>query len=295
MAMKIGIVSRFPLAEATLWKQQLIDGLMHDGHDVFVVFGKRSPLDHAKEALRRASSHKGSRDVRLLAPAKLGKVINTFLPAGSASGVGTGEKTDRMHAPQPNGAATPVPKTGRLVAFARTRKLAVARFSSVNDAAALAFVRDQKPDLLVLAGAEIVRPPLLSIPHLGTLNPHYGPLPGFRGMSAQEWCLYKEVPPAVTIHFVTSGIDTGDIVSMSPLPLSPADTWTDVRRHCQDVARDALLSAVGAIASESITQTPQSAADGKQYFSMHPRLMLRAKKNLESGYWLHSPTEGSDV
>ena len=110
-------------------------------------------------------------------------------------------------------------------------------------------------------------------------------------MSAQEWCLYEKTTPAVTIHFVSKGIDTGDIISVTPLPLSATDSWSDVRRHCQNVACTALLNAVRAIATDSVVTTTQSADEGRQFYAMHPRLLLRAKKNLESGYWT-SPANG---
>lgn len=294
-AMRIGIVSRFPLAEATRWKQELITGLINDGHEVFLVFGKRSPVDHAKEAVRRATSHKGSRDIRLLMP---WKSKSRAISSPETYSHGTDSQGTDSHRKAPVASAHEVPqsvekpkessKTKRLATFAKERKLVVQSFPSVNSSAALTFVTEQKPDLLILAGAEIVRSPLLTIPQLGALNPHYGPLPAFRGMSAQEWCLFSKIQPAVTIHFVTTGIDTGDIVSVTPLPLRPTDSWVDVRQHCQDVARDALLSAVSAIATETVTTKKQSLSDGSQYFSMHPRLMHRAKRNLESGYWLAS-------
>ena len=301
--MRIGIISRFPLAESTRWKQDLIDGLLADGHSVFVVFGKKSLPAHGKEALRRATSHKGSRDVRHIAPARIAKILGPVLGKVQGSndrGHGSSTTSDCRHPTASPGSTSKTAtytydghqagssksvRSKRLAAFAKHHNCVVGTFASVNSDEAIAFVTEQKPDLLLLAGAEIVRPPLLAVAARGTLNPHYGPLPKFRGMSAQEWCLYEKIPPAVTIHFVSSGIDTGDIISVTPLPLSPSDSWSDVRQHCQDVACDGLLAAVRAIATDSVTTTAQRVDEGRQYYAMHPRLLARAKQNLESGYW----------
>ena len=50
---------------------------------------------------------------------------------------------------------------------------------------------------------------------MGTLKPHYGPLPSVRGMNATEWALLLGEPTGVTIHFVVPEVDQGVLVAIS--------------------------------------------------------------------------------
>src|SRR5262249_55675223 len=83
-------------------------------------------------------------------------------------------------------------------------------------------------DLLILAGAPILRAPILAIPRLGTLNAHHGALPRFRGMNVIEWAVLEGFAPALSVHFVDPGVDTGDIIVTEPVSLYPGDSLETV-------------------------------------------------------------------
>ena len=64
----------------------------------------------------------------------------------------------------------------------------------------------------------------LAIPRHGVLNLHPAYLPYNRGWHTPSWALMDETPIGATLHFMDTGVDTGDIVHQRELAVSPADT-----------------------------------------------------------------------
>ena len=82
---------------------------------------------------------------------------------------------------------------------------------TTNGPSTVRVIRDLQPDVLVHAGAGIIRPPVLEVPRAGTLNLHAGIAPPIRGLQSIHWALLEGRPDwaGSTVHFVDSGIDTG--------------------------------------------------------------------------------------
>ena len=89
-----------------------------------------------------------------------------------------------------------------------------------NAAETIDRIRALAPDLLVYAGGkDLLRKPLLDSARLGCLGGHYGQLPAVRGMSSVEWSVIAGVPMAVSVQRMSTGVDMGDIVMRSAVPL----------------------------------------------------------------------------
>ena len=73
-------------------------------------------------------------------------------------------------------------------------------------------LEDQQVDLLLLATDTIIKTPILQIPRLGTLNAHPGWIPRFRGLGGLLYQIERGFRPAVTLHLVDQGIDTGPVI-----------------------------------------------------------------------------------
>ena len=89
-------------------------------------------------------------------------------------------------------------------------------------------------DLGVLAWwPKIIKEPLLSLPNLGFINTHPSFLPYNRGKHYNFWALVEEAPFGVTLIFVDSGIDTGDIIFQMPIDYDWCDTGETLYKKAQ--------------------------------------------------------------
>ncbi len=113
---------------------------------------------------------------------------------------------------------------------------------------------------------------ILDVPAVGMLNAHMGLLPAFRGMNVLEWGLLAGQPIGVSVHFVTRGIDTGDILGFQKIPIEPGDTLDALRAKSLAINVELLARCVRQLAEGKAVRTPQRPEDGRQYFVMHPRL-----------------------
>lgn len=66
--------------------------------------------------------------------------------------------------------------------------------------------------LLIYGGGGIIRQNIIDACSMGILNAHLGLLPQIRGINAAEWNVLLNLPQAVSIHFIDSGIDTGNVL-----------------------------------------------------------------------------------
>ncbi len=86
-------------------------------------------------------------------------------------------------------------------------------------------MRRMNPDLGILAWwPYIVRDPVLSLPSTGFLNFHPSSLPYNRGKHPNFWNLVEEVPFGVSLHWVDSEVDHGDLAFQAQIEKSWEDT-----------------------------------------------------------------------
>ena len=155
------------------------------------------------------------------------------------------------------------------------------RVLKINGAECRQALQVLQVDLMVLAGAPIVRAPILEVPRIGTINAHQGALPRFRGMNVIEWAAFEGHPPAISVHFVDPGVDTGDVIVIEPIPLQCGDTLEAVRRRASAQQVDLLARTVRAALDGPLPRRSQRPEEGRQYFVMHPRLRVVAQQLLQ--------------
>lgn len=155
--------------------------------------------------------------------------------------------------------------------YCREKGIPFVETGPVAAAESLEVVRSLKPDLAIHAGVGILRPAILEIPRLGTINAHMGILPSYRGMNVAEWSRLKGDPVGCTVHLVDPGIDTGDIIGCCPVPTDRARSIAELRDKV-DQAQIASLGVVVRYAVETGRLPPlhfQRAEAGRQLFTMH--------------------------
>lgn len=156
-----------------------------------------------------------------------------------------------------------------------------------NDPACQSWLADLQPELLVLGGTRILRPPLLVIPRRGTVNAHPGLLPQLRGSSSVGWALYKDLPIGASTHFVEAGIDTGPIILRRPLAVYRSDTYERLVRRTLTLAGELMAETLALFAAGEVTGTLQDPAAGETLRVIPPEALAQAKARLAQGRYSH--------
>lgn len=143
-----------------------------------------------------------------------------------------------------------------------------------NEPDCLELMRQLQPDVIKIVTCTIIRKPLLEIPRLGVLNTHAAMLPRYRGIDTPQWAVLEDGQVGVVEHFVDQTIDTGDLIAIRTLELNAGDTIAKMlyRNHHENkwqTATDALI----ALRDGTAVRTPQCPEDGRQYYTMHPRIL----------------------
>jgi hypothetical protein len=86
---------------------------------------------------------------------------------------------------------------------------------TVNGDDAVKCIGALEPDVIIQAGAGILRPQVFELARIGTLNLHHGIAPLIRGMNSIHWALWEDRPEwlGATVHWIDAGIDTGGVLA----------------------------------------------------------------------------------
>lgn len=147
----------------------------------------------------------------------------------------------------------------------------------------LSLMRACNADLGLLLGTNIVKESVFGIPRLGSINLHQGLAPFYRGGPSVFWELFNgEREVGLTVHFVASKVDTGDIILQTTVPLEYDYSYglgferfiADYRRKLQMPCANLLAEAVRMIAEGTAQPKPQESGLGKRY-----RLPVKKEKD----------------
>jgi folate-dependent phosphoribosylglycinamide formyltransferase PurN/lipid II:glycine glycyltransferase (peptidoglycan interpeptide bridge formation enzyme) len=127
-------------------------------------------------------------------------------------------------------------------------------------------------DLVVVAGfSQILKPPILAVPRLGSINVHPSLLPSYRGPDPCYWVLAnRETVTGVTIHYIEPRIDAGDIVAQTTLPVERHETETSLRAKASEAAARLLAQTVPLFQHGRVAGSPQDESKAS-YFSFRPK------------------------
>lgn len=141
----------------------------------------------------------------------------------------------------------------------RKHSFSVRAVGNLNGPEAIRALRECGADLGIVLGTRILKPTTFSIPRLGCINLHKGKVPEYRGMPPAFWELYDGASiAAVTVHFVDSKLDTGDIVATGEVEISPLDTPDTLREKLHEKGALTLARAVAAIQNGVAQPIPQT-------------------------------------
>lgn len=147
--------------------------------------------------------------------------------------------------------------------LAAARGVPVRLVKSVNDPATVAWIRDLRPDLLLVIGwTQLVRDELLSVPALAALGFHASLLPKYRGRAPINWALINgETETGNSLIVLAPGADEGDIVAQRRIPIAPDDDCGTLYEKVAATEIEMLADLLPRLrAGEPLPRTPQDSS-----------------------------------
>ena len=85
---------------------------------------------------------------------------------------------------------------------------------SINGVKTINELKRYSPDIIIQAGAGLLKQGVIDIPRLGIINIHHGIAPLIKGMDSIYWAKWgnNESWLGATIHYIDAGIDTGRVI-----------------------------------------------------------------------------------
>lgn len=108
----------------------------------------------------------------------------------------------------------------------------------------------------------IVPSVVLEIPKEGVLNLHPAYLPYNRGWHTPSWAILEDTPIGATLHFMDSGIDTGDIVHQQRQNVSHSDTANSLYQKLKLLEFQVFVEAWPQILERSLKRSQQIVKSG---------------------------------
>jgi methionyl-tRNA formyltransferase len=123
-------------------------------------------------------------------------------------------------------------------------------------------IRALEPDIsVVVAYGQILRPEVLELPPLGSINIHGSLLPELRGAAPVHWAVIRGFDTTgVTIMRMEAGLDSGPILLQVPEPIRPDETMGDVATRLSEIGAEALIEALALMEAGMLEERAQDHA-----------------------------------
>jgi methionyl-tRNA formyltransferase len=120
-------------------------------------------------------------------------------------------------------------------------------------------LKDLKPDLfIVVAYGQILSKSLLTIPKYGAVNVHGSLLPKYRGAAPIAWAILKgEKETGVTTMMMDEGMDTGDLLLQSKVPIRKEETTETLHDRLASLGAQMLTETLKRMKTGEIQAIPQ--------------------------------------
>lgn len=124
-------------------------------------------------------------------------------------------------------------------------------------------VRSYNADLFVsMSFDQIFKTEMIHLPKYGTINCHAGKLPFYRGRNVLNWALINDEKEfGITVHYMDTGIDTGDIILQESYPITDNDDYGTLLEKAYDGCAAVLYKAIKIIQSGQVKTIRQNDID----------------------------------
>lgn len=180
--------------------------------------------------------------------------------------------------------------------FPRTSSLAV-RSGEINAPEVTTWVDNLSPDMIVLFGTSIVRPPLLTRYDKKIVNVHLGLSPYYRGSATNFWPLVYGEPECVgaTIHLAIQRVDAGDILAQVRPQAEVGDRAHDLGTRAIIEAFDLVPRVLASYADQRISPITQSLKTGRlcRRIDFNADRVRQMRTNFDSGMMAEYLAQGT--
>lgn len=149
-----------------------------------------------------------------------------------------------------------------LVVAAREADVEVLQPSDPHAPEVLARLRELAPDVLVVASyGVILKPELIDLAPLGSLNVHSSLLPRWRGASPIQAAIAAgDEFTGVSVQRIVLALDEGDVLLSKPRRIGADETAGELLAALAELGGDAIVEALDRLESGAAQFTPQEAA-----------------------------------
>ena len=120
--------------------------------------------------------------------------------------------------------------------------------------------------LFSIANLSVIPQDVLNLPRLGAVNFHDGPLPRYAGLNTPVWALINgEVQHGVSWHMIEGGIDEGDVLAQTMVPIAADDTAFSLNSKCYAAALESFGSVVDQLSGDGPQRQPQDLSQRSYY------------------------------
>jgi folate-dependent phosphoribosylglycinamide formyltransferase PurN len=123
--------------------------------------------------------------------------------------------------------------------------------NTVNDEMSEQFLKEIQPDIIIQAGAGILKQNIFSLSAKATINLHHGISPEIRGIESTFWCMYYGIKDkiGVTCHFIDATLDTGAIIKQHALN-TKSTTFVDIQYENIMLGREVLVQGIDMLGAD---------------------------------------------
>jgi methionyl-tRNA formyltransferase len=126
----------------------------------------------------------------------------------------------------------------------------------------LAQIRALQPDVsVVVAYGQILKPEVLAVPRLGSLNIHASLLPELRGAAPIQWAIIRgHATSGVCIMRMEAGLDSGPVLMRVEEPIEAEESASELGARLAEIGAEALVETLGMMEAGIAAEVPQDHA-----------------------------------
>lgn len=144
------------------------------------------------------------------------------------------------------------------------------RVGTVNDAAAVSCLKSMAPDVIMVFGTGLIKPPVIRIAEQGIINLHGGNPEEYRGLDSHLWAIYHNDFSGLvnTLHRINPVLDDGELILQLPIPIPEGTQLMQLRSLNTHVCLQLTLAALAMYERNGSFESHPQRTRGRYYSFM---------------------------